>query len=205
MNSSRLFLFLLAISFLISASAVPEEEQRSRRVIGGDLLYSASSLAATEQDALFRAESQAVRMIAIECLVAPKGIKIFNQSVTPTPGKFRAAVTAGISIAECDQARRASEQGKARAAHPVLSATQAAYEQSLERADELARPRPQIIQRTVYIRAPAVEKPAFSFPRREPTESNARLEAQINCREQVRNLLRRGDSRRADQLMVNCR
>jgi hypothetical protein len=120
----------LAGIFLIAATAAMGAE--ARQVIGGDLIYTASATGTTQNEAVFMAESQAVRMIMIECAIPHRDTKVFGYKLNPKGDKFVAEISIGLPMESCDEGRNASVSRKTELSNPLLLASQKVYEQALE-------------------------------------------------------------------------
>jgi hypothetical protein len=192
--------FNLWFLLLVTLSAAPQaDEIKSRQVIGGDLIYSATSTGNTEEQAIFKAESQAVRMIAIECSVPHRETKIFKFSVNPVGAKYVAQVSAGLDIEACEQARNAPNSRKEEFTNPTLAASQRVYEQFLEGERTPA-------QNTQP--AKPILPVTWSSPARfvwTPPGYDRYLSEQVDCRERMRNLIRRNETSKASAPATQCR
>ena len=133
------FLALTVILSLLSIAAFRSptpvragDDGLSRHVEGGDIIYSALATAPVEQDALYQAESRAIRLIAIECLVAPKGMRVFKSHVKKDGRDYVAEVEAGVSFDECEQAKHATDEQRKSLTHPLLATLKLDLQDPLE-------------------------------------------------------------------------
>jgi hypothetical protein len=201
LRKSALFVTLSGLLLSqVSFAAGPQ----TRAVMGGDLVFTSSATGATQDEALFRAEAQAVRMITIECSVPHRETKIFNQYLTPTQGRFQAQVSAGLPMSSCEEAQNASPGRKKVLTSETLASEQSAYEKLL-------------FGEKVLVKAghsnPEFTPSIFTQLRREDYQFNQPfmvsyqhyLSDQTDCREKVRYLIRQGDNAQADSLMMQCR
>lgn len=124
--------FMTLVLVMGLAAAANAGETKARQVIGGDVIYSAQATGATQDEAVFKAESQAVRMIMIECAIPHRDTKVFDFAVNPRGGKFVASVSAGLPLESCEEGRRANAEQRATLSNPMLLASQKVYEESLE-------------------------------------------------------------------------
>lgn len=129
-------IFVLAMGLAAAANA---GETKARQVIGGDLIYTAQATGATQDEAVFKAESQAVRMIMIECAIPHRDTKVFDFAVNPVGGKFVARVSAGLPLESCEEGRSASGDQRAALSNPMLLASEQVYEQYLEGRTQLVK------------------------------------------------------------------
>jgi hypothetical protein len=194
----KILSFAFSLLFVLSA-ALSADETKSRQVIGGDLIYSANATGNSEEQAVFIAESQAVRMITIECSVPHREIKIFNFSVNPMGTKYVAQVSAGLPIESCEQARNAPADQKLELTNPTLAASQRVYEQILEGERNLYQQPTRAIAQNTQAQVTPVR---YAWT---PPGYDRYLNAQTNCREKIRNLIRRGDDAQASELAAQCR
>lgn len=124
---------IFALGFGVFLTSIAgAEELKSRQVLGGDLIYTATSSGATQDEAVFKAESQAVRMIMIECAIPHRDTKVFSFSVKPQADKFVAQISAGLSLESCEEGKSASAERRGELSNPMLLASQKVYEQYLE-------------------------------------------------------------------------
>jgi hypothetical protein len=179
---------LISLLFIMMAvtvvSLVRAEEKKSRQIIGGDLIYSTTALGWTQDEAVFKAESQAVRMIMIECAVPHRDTKIFEFTVNPRGDKFVAQISAGLPLESCEEGRHASADRKTELSNPMLTASQRIYEQYLQG-------RAQIVQQKAPLTAPASEPVIHASYSQGFLKSYDRyLASQVDRREQTRAALR---------------
>ena len=127
----KLMIFVLGLGVLLT-NVAGADELKSRRVLGGDLIYTANAKGVTQDEAVFKAESQAVRMIMIECAIPHRDTKVFSFAVNPQGDKFVAQISAGLPLESCEEGRQASAENKAALSNPMLLASQHVYEQYLE-------------------------------------------------------------------------
>jgi hypothetical protein len=95
--------FIILCSILISSYAMAEE----REVIGGDILYTASTVLNDEQVATFMAQQAAIRLLITECQYPHKDIKIFKNTMKQVDGYYTATAQAGLSFESCNEIKRA--------------------------------------------------------------------------------------------------
>jgi len=197
-------LFFLTLSALFWARASLGADTQSRSVIGGDLVFTSSASGATQDEALFRAEAQAVRMITIECSIPHRETKIFNQSLTSSQGRFHAQVSAGLPVNSCEEAQNATAERKKLLTSETLASEQSAYEKVLFGEKVIVKP----------VQAKAEVTPAlFSQLKKADYQFNSQFTAsyqhylsdKTDCREKIRYFIRQGDDARADALMMQCR
>lgn len=124
--------FLFAILTMAWVAQVAAEDLKSRQVQGGDLIYSATAVGATQEEAIFKAESQAVRMIVIECAIPHRDTKVFDFKLKNAGDKFVAQVSAGLTLEACAEGRNATEDKRTALTNPVLESGQHVYQQILE-------------------------------------------------------------------------
>jgi hypothetical protein len=201
------FVFLSLTGFLLCQSALAAGSQ-SRAVIGGDLVFTSSATGASQDEALFRAEAQAVRMITIECSVPHRETKIFNQVVTPiqgpTQGRFQAQVSAGLPMASCEEAQNASPAGKKLLTSETLAFEQSAYEKVLFGEKVLVKSGPAKVDYTPSLFT-QLRRADYQFNQPFMVSYQRYLSDKTDCREKVRYLIRQGDNAQADSLMMQCR
>jgi hypothetical protein len=170
------------------------DEIKSRQVVGGDLIYSATSAGATEEEAVFKAESQAVRMIAIECSIPHRETKVFRFSVSESAGKYLAQVSAGLPLQSCDEARNATAERKIELTNSTLASSQRVYEQVLQGERKLGA-QPQAARAPAQAPAQWVSQPVryvYLFSSQFLASYEHYLSAQVDRRERDRNSVRRG-------------
>lgn len=184
----------------------------SRSVIGGDLVFTSSATGATQDEALFRAEAQAVRMITIECSVPHKETKIFNQSLASTQGRFQAQVSAGLSLNSCEEAQNATSERRKSLTSETLASEQSAYEKVLFGEKVLGKPVQASFNTQTEAQAevtPALftqlKKADYQFNPQFIASYQHYLSRKTDCREKVRYFIRQGDNAQADALMMQCR
>lgn len=132
----KITILMLAMGLAASANA---GETKARQVLGGDLIYTAQATGATQDEAVFKAESQAVRMVMIECAIPHRDTKVFDFAVNPSGDKFVAKVSAGLPLESCEEGRSANAEQRAALSNPMLLASERVYEESLEGRAQLAK------------------------------------------------------------------
>jgi hypothetical protein len=200
----RKSLFFLTLSALFWARASWGVEAQSRTVIGGDVVFTSSASGATQDEALFRAEAQAVRMITIECSIPHKETKIFNQSLTSSQGRFQARVSAGLPVNSCEEAQNATPERKKFLTSETLASEQSAYEKVLFGEKVIVKP----VQAKAEV-TPALfsqlKKADYQFNPQFIASYQRYLSDKTDCREKIRYFIRQGDNAQADALMMQCR
>lgn len=120
----------LTILLLLIGTTLLANEEISRQVIGGDLVYTGKSTAQTQELAIFKAEAEAVHGIIVECGGFPhRDIIIFETHVESDQGQVTAIVEVGLSFQSCEQGRNASQPTKTRLTNPDLARKQKIYEE----------------------------------------------------------------------------
>jgi hypothetical protein len=178
----------------VTGFAAHADELKSRQVVGGDLIYSATSAGPTEEEAVFKAESQAVRMIAIECSIPHRETKIFRFSVSESAGKYLAQVSAGLPLQSCDEARNATPERKNELTNATFASSQRVYEQVLEGERKLGvravRAPAQAATQTQWVSQPV--RYVYLFSSQFLAGYEHYLSAQVDRRERDRSSVRRG-------------
>ena len=121
--------FVIAWLF-ISVQAFGSE----RVIIGGDLLQSSHSKAPTEDVAVFLASQAAIRLLITECKIPHREIKIFRKVVTPKGRYYEAEIQAGISLAECEEGKKAAGSEIKRLSNPQTEKDQRTYDEYIAMA-----------------------------------------------------------------------
>jgi hypothetical protein len=200
----RKSLFFLTLSALLWARLSSGADPQSRTVIGGDVVFTSSASGATQDEALFRAEAQAVRMITIECSIPHKETKIFNQSLTSSQGRFQARVSAGLPVNSCEEAQNATPERKKFLTSETLASEQSAYEKVLFGEKVIVKP----VQAKAEV-TPALfsqlKKADYQFNPQFIASYQRYLSDKTDCREKIRYFIRQGDNAQADALMMQCR
>jgi len=191
----RKSLFFLTLSALFWARASWGVDAQSRAVIGGDLVFTSSASGATQDEALFRAEAQAVRMITIECSIPHRETKIFNQSLTNYQGRFQAHVSAGLPVNSCEEAQTATPERKKFLTSETLASEQSAYEKVLFGEKVIVKP----------VLFSQLKKADYQFNPQFTASYQRYLSDKTDCREKIRYFIRQGDNAQADALMMQCR
>jgi hypothetical protein len=122
----RIFLFFLVISV-----ARAEEPEPARRVIGGDILHTAQGLGSTPEEALFKAQTEAVKSLSVECGIPHIATVVYKKEVFRQASSFVAEVQVGLPFDDCEAGKRGSPQARKRLSHPMLEKDLEAYNRSL--------------------------------------------------------------------------
>jgi len=200
----RKSLFFLTLSALFWARASWGVDAQSRAVIGGDLVFTSSASGATQDEALFRAEAQAVRMITIECSIPHRETKIFNQSLTNYQGRFQAHVSAGLPVNSCEEAQNATLERKKLLTSETLASEQSAYEKVLFGEKVIVKPAQAKVEVTPALFS-QLKKADYQFNPQFTASYQRYLSDKTDCREKIRYFIRQGDNAQADALMMQCR
>lgn len=125
-------ILLLNTFLLLSETPLLANEEKSRQVIGGDLIHTAKATAQTQELALFKAEAEAICRLTIECGGFPhRDIVIYETHVDSDQSYFTATVQAGINFQSCEQGRKATQSVRTRLTNPDLVRRQQIYEELL--------------------------------------------------------------------------
>jgi hypothetical protein len=115
---------LAGIALLIVAGAAGRparaDSEKTRQVVGGDVLYSVQASARTESEALSLAERRAVHYLSVECSVPPKEARVYRQQISRSGSLVEADIQIGVSIEDCEAARNAPPARKLSFANTVL-------------------------------------------------------------------------------------
>jgi hypothetical protein len=104
----------------LSGAYARAEDFKTRQVIGGDLVYTAQVSGRTEAEALVLAENRAAHYLSVECSVPPKEARVYLQKISRTEQRFEASVQIGVSLEDCEAARKAPAERKLSLANPAL-------------------------------------------------------------------------------------
>jgi hypothetical protein len=200
----KLFFYFLVFAGMLVSRVSVADENHSRAVIGGDLVFTANATGATEEEALFKAEAQAVRMITIECSVPHRETKIFNQTLTVLQGRFKAEVSAGLPLNSCEEAQNASPETKKLLTSETLLSEQETYERILY-GEKKFGPAPAKYTTTSAPLFQQLRQADYRFHPQFMASYQHYLTAQTDCREEVRTLIRQGNTAQADALTLQCR
>jgi hypothetical protein len=187
-ESMKFSRFFIVVGLSVLASQVQAEELKSRQVVGGDLVFSAEALGKSQDEALFRAESQSVRMLTIECSIPHRDTKIFSQSVIPVGNVFQATVVAGLPLETCEKARSASPEQKQLLTNATLASAQRIYELMLE-GEKIPQQPPTSVARVVNPQPASLAPVRYVFSQQFMTEYEKYLFHQVDRRESIRKSL----------------
>lgn len=135
--------FLTATLFIFAAIQAPAiaEENPTRRVVQGDVLYRASAIARNEVRAVFLAEARATRMLSIECGAPPHDTRVYKQEAQRlSDGSHLVTVEAGTALFDCEEIRKASPAKREQLSHPALKRTVSYYEKLMTSEEQDAAP-----------------------------------------------------------------